>query len=256
MNNHAATILIGLCLLACTPDAIAQTTTPTDSDPTRPILFSVRPEFYRITGDVDRMVLISRYDAATLRNRRWLGGSRSMLLRLELPIATAHGAGENESAGLGDGYGQVLLVPRRSERFAYVVGTGLFVPTATDELLGSGKWILAPVAAPVWFLNRSGLMYVKFQNFISIAGDHRRPDVNYLLITPTLIHKVGRTSWILMDSETKTDWRRDRRTGVKSGIQIGHIVVRGFGLWVKPELWWGQNRDGRWNLKTGFVWYR
>ena len=25
---------------------------------------------------------------------------------------------------------------------------------------------------------------------------------------------------------------------------------------VAPEFWWGANRDGQWNLKTGIVWYR
>jgi len=77
-----------------------------------------------------------------------------------------------------------------------------------------------------------------------------------MLITPTFIRSFGRSSWILVDSETKTDWRRDARTGVKSGVQWGSIVGRGVGLWVKPEVWWGGNRDGQWNLKTGIVWYR
>jgi hypothetical protein len=60
----------------------------------------------------------------------------------------------------------------------------------------------------------------------------------------------------LIDSETKTDWRRGGRTGVKSGVQFGHVMARRLGFWVKPELWWGPNQDGRWNLKTGFILYR
>ncbi len=245
-----------LCLLVDGRAAIAQTAAPaTDSDPTRPVLFSIRPEFFSIDDGVWRLQVVNRYDAALWRNRRWLGGRRGMLLRFEAPISTTETPATGQQAGLGDMYGQMLTLPRLAPRFAFAVGTGLSIPTATGDALGSGKWMLAPVAVPVWFFS-GGLFYVKAQNFLSIAGDRDRPDVNFLLITPTVIRKLGRASWVLADTETKTDWRRDRLTGVKSGLQIGHIVARGFGVWVKPEVWWGANQDGRWNLKTGIVWYR
>jgi hypothetical protein len=233
----------------------AQEPVQTDSDPTRPILVSVRPEFYRITPDIWRSVIIGRFDMATLRERRWLGGRRGLLLRMELPLAGVDAPGASPR-GLGDAYAQVLTVPRLSGRFAFAVGTGLFMPTATNTLLGGGKWTLAPAAVPVWFQRGVGMAYVKFQNLTSFAGDARRPDVNVLLITPTLIHTLGRKSWVLIDSETKTDWRQGGRTGLKSGAQIGHVLTRRFAFWVKPEFWWGANQDGRWNLKSGIIVYR
>jgi hypothetical protein len=137
----------------------------------------------------------------------------------------------------------------------YVFGSGLSIPTATHALLGSGKWIAAPAGLPMWLFRR-GFLYVKVQNFTSFAGDPQRPDVNFLLVTPTVLQAFGRATWVLVDTEAKTDWRRNRRTGVKSGVQLGHVVTRGTGVWVKPEVWWGANRDGRWNLKAGIIWYR
>jgi len=82
-----------------------------------------------------------------------------------------------------------------------------------------------------------------------------RPEHHFLLITPTLIRRIGGASWILADTESRTDWERDR-TGVKSGLQFGHILSNGIGVWIKPEAWWGGDRGGDWNLKTGIVWYR
>jgi hypothetical protein len=257
MRQRWFAFAVGAALLGSAAPALAQEAPKTDSDPTKPVLFSVRPEFYRVDDNIWRTQVIARYDQATLRNRRWAGGKRGMLLRFELPMVTAETPADTSgSTGLGDAYAQLLLIPKLSGRFAFVAGTGLLLPTATNTILGGGKWTLAPAVLPVWFIRGVGMAFVKVQDFISIAGDEDRPDTHFMLITPTFIHTVGRSSWLLFDSETKTDWQRDGRTGVKSGLQWGWIVSPGFGLWVKPEVWWGQNRDGKWNLKTGFVWYR
>jgi hypothetical protein len=257
MRHRWTAFLVALAAVSLAAPALAQdAAAKTDSDPTRPVLFSLRPEFYRVDDGLWRGQVIARYDQAMARNRRWAGGKRGMLLRFELPVAAADTPSTSSSGGLGDAYAQLLLVPKLSGRFALVAGTGLVMPSATSDILGGGKWTLAPAVLPVWFLRGVGLAYVKVQDFISIAGDDDRADTHFMLITPTFIRSFGRSSWILLDSETKTDWRRDARTGVKSGVQWGRIVGRGVGLWVKPEVWWGANRDGQWNLKTGIVWYR
>jgi hypothetical protein len=255
MSRCLSGIALALLLATGAGPAAAQDTR-SDSNPMRPILFSVRPEFFKVADDVWRMQLVARYDTAVVRNRRWLGGRRGMLLRFELPLVSADTPSITAQTGLGDAYGQVLLVPHLSSRFAFVAGSGLTIPTATGTALGNGKWTLSPALAPVWFLRGRGLAYVKVQNFTSVAGDASRPDLNFLLITPTLIHTLPGRKWILVDTETKTDWESAGRTNVKSGVQIGWLLPDGIGLWIKPEVWWGPNRGGQWNIKTGIVWYR
>jgi hypothetical protein len=226
-----------------------------DSNPTRAVLFSIRPEFYAPAPSVSQGALIFRYDQATLRQRRWLPGQRGVILRFELPVSYTHVGGTAQQAGLGDGYAQLLLAPYFTRRFAFVVGSGLQVPTASDRLLGSGKWIVAPAVGPLWFFAGRGLLFIKLQNLSSIGGDSTRPDVNFLLITPTFLYGFKPRWWLLADTETRTNWLLDGRTGVKSGLQVGHVFAPQFGAWVKPEMWWGPNQNG-WNLKFGLVWYR
>ena len=115
-----------------------------DSDPTRPILFSVRPEFYSIGDGIWRAQVVARYDTAVVRQRRWFSGRRGMLLRFEVPFVSADTPSIESQAGLGDAYGQVLVVPHLSARFAFVGGSGLSFPTATDTALGTGKWVCRP----------------------------------------------------------------------------------------------------------------
>jgi hypothetical protein len=226
----------------------------TDNDPTRPVFVSFRPEFYKISDDVDRFALISRYDAAVFRRRGIPGAKTGIILRFELPLAHTDTAAAS-ALGLGDAYAQFLLVPHATRTFAWVAGSGFTLPTATDPLLGSGKWVAAPLGLPLWRFSR-GLFLIKVQNFMSFAGDDDRPDIHYLLVTPVFLHAVGRNWWVLADTETKSNWKADGRTGVKSGFQVGRRTTRRLGVWVKPEVWWGANRDGKWNLKFGFVWYQ
>jgi hypothetical protein len=248
-GRTAGALILALACGVATVDA-RQSTSPsrvdveTDSDPTRPVFVSVRPEFYNF-DQRDTQLLIVRYDTAF---------RRVLILRFEVPAARSD-FGEHATSGLGDAYGQFLLVPYASGRFAVVAGSGLVLPTATDARLGADKWVLTPIAAPLWRFAR-GLAYLKLQNFTSVAGADSRPSTNYLLVTPTFIHAVGGAWWVLADTETKTNWREDGRTGVKSGLQIGRHITNGVGLWVKPEAWWGPNRDGIWNLKLGVVWYQ
>lgn len=225
-----------------------------DSDPTRPVFFSLRPEFYSVNDGVEQRTFILRYDTLALGTRRILRGSPGVILRFEVPLVGADVRGE-PGFGLGDAYAQFFVVPYVKGRFIWAVGSGFVIPTATDDLTGGGKWVLAPVVAPLWRLSR-GLFFIKFQNYVSVAGKATRPDLNYLLVTPTFIHVVHRDWWILADSETRTKWTDDGRTGVKSGLQLGRRIAQGVGLWMKPELWWGPNRDGEWNLKFGLVWYQ
>jgi hypothetical protein len=249
-SRLARTALAVILLLAmCTRTATGRQTTPaseveTDSDPTRPVFVSVRPEFHNVEGQ-QRQVLIGRYDTSL-----W----RVVILRFEVPIVRTD-TGQRTAAGLGDAYGQFLLVPYHSGRFAVVAGSGLILPTATDAALGGGKWVLAPLVAPLWRFSR-GLFYLKVQHFTPAGGDDDRRRVNQLLVTPTLIRAVGSAWWVLADTETKTSWQEDGRTGVNSGLQIGRRIAPGVGLWAKSEVWWGSNRDGTWNFKLGVVWYQ
>jgi len=227
---------------------------PSDSDPTHPVFASIRPELYTIGDGIAVRALVFRYDTALLTSRSMFHGVPGVIFRVEAPLAAARAGDGGRAQGVGDAYGQFLIVPYTNGGFAWAVGSGVVVPTATDDLLGAGKWVLAPLAAPVW-RSPGVLFFVKVQNLTSIAGDASRSDLNYLLVTPTFFHVIHRQWWVLLDTESKTNWARGDRTGLRSGVQIGRVLARGVGFWAKPEMWWGPNRDGRWNLKFGVVWY-
>ena len=221
-----------------------------DTDPTKPVLFSFRDEHYNLQGGNWINAFIFRKDVLAWQETPLVGQARGVLLRGELPVTTSY-LGGDKNTGLGDSYGQALLLPRLGGNFLLGIGTGLLIPTATDRKLGTGKWTIAPVVAPVWFLPRQGYAFVKVQEFESFAGPSSRPDVSYLLITPTVLWRVSRRYWVLVDSESRTSWTQDV-TSYRSGLLVGRMFSTRAGVSLKAEVPWGNHRLGDWTLKAVF----
>src|SRR5947199_7005216 len=141
MRSLIAGTIAALAMLAGARPAAAQTPAPpipeqpaatlpkNDTDPTRPVLFSIRPELFKPGPGFTQAALTFRYDRAAFRQRRWLPGRRGTISRFELPVATTSVDGLPSQAGLGDAYAQLLLIPYLSRRFAFVAGSGLILPT-------------------------------------------------------------------------------------------------------------------------------
>lgn len=226
-----------------------------DDDPTRAVFFSVREEYRNLNNGAWNNRLVLRKDVVVLRGTR-IGGRTGYLLRTDVPITTTH-LGSETHTGLGDIYGQALYIPYLSRKFAFVTGTGVVLPTATHKTLGLGKWQVAPLAVPVWFLSRKrGFLSVKFQDFISIAGVGDRPDVHSLFINPTLNYIPARRWLVQADAESRTNWKNDNRTDFRVGFGAGKVITRRLFLGIKCEVPIGPTRPGDWTIRVTNILYR
>jgi hypothetical protein len=255
MKVKGILVIIGIALAMSTavPRAVAAEAGREEEnigevDPTKPIVFNVREEFYHLKGDNWRNALILRTDVIKL------GGLRNVLLRFDVPFMSSD-LGQDTDHGLGDVYGQVLVITYKGEHLFFAVGSGLSAPSATENTLGSGKWQVAPLAIPGWwFKDPKALFFVKTQDYISFAGQSDRADVHYMTVQPFLIGKLSDKWWAGVDSEVKVNWEQDNHKSYKSGVVLLRMWTKNFGTWVKPEIPWGPNREGDWNFKASFFW--
>ena len=245
-------------ILFCSVIALGQTGSPTvappppsgdDSDPTRPVVWSLREEYFNLPGESWNNAFVLRVDRAVLKERRRPLGKNGMLTRVDIPFVIAHRP-DGTSAGLGDIYGQALVLPYRKGKFVWAMGSGLFLPTATNRRLGTGKLTVAPVVAPVWFIPKRGFFFVKVQDYFSVAGAGDRPDLHYMTITPLVVWRLkGKPYWAQLDAEAQTNWKRDAHTGYKTGFLFGRITKRR-GVWLKVEVGMGPYRVHSLAFKT------
>ncbi len=248
----------GLLILFFSVTAVAQTGSPTvappppagdDSDPTRPVVWSLREEYYNLPGRAWNNAFLLRLDRAVFKERPRPLGKSGILTRFDIPFVVAHRA-DGTSAGLGDIYAQALLLPHRKGKFVLAAGSGVFLPTATNRRLGTGKLTIAPAVAPVGFIPKRGFFFVKVQDYFSVAGDNDRPDLHYMTITPLLVWRLkGKPYWIQLDAETQTNWKADAHTGFKSGFLLGRMSKKR-GIWIKVEVGIGQYRVQSFSIKT------
>ena len=234
-------------LLFCFAATVWAEETPDDTDPGKVVFFSVREEYYNLSQDAWINRLIFRSDKTIFKNSNFTR-PKGVILRWDLPLVTTQIGSETQS-GLGDLYFQGLFFRQISKGFNLAVGPAFVLPTATDNLLGSGKLHFAPLAVPIWFFEKGrGYFLVKVQDFVSLAGSEDRPDVHFMLTTPGLLWHLDQKSWILVDTEGQTNWKNNT-TNFKSGLQVGRVFSRHIAFWVKPEIPWGPNRQGDWTIK-------
>ena len=261
--RSAPILLLALCALF-TPTSATDNPAPAsspaesdaagkDSDPTKPVVFSPRYEYYNLGNDVSIGNLILRSDRPISRILPQGGKRPVAILRFELTFVTAHLPGET-TTGRGDFYAQTIFLPYLSKKFALAVGPAISIPTATQDLLGTGKWVAAPLIAPVWFFDqKKGFCFVKVQDYSSFAGHESRPDIHAVTVTPAILRRLGHGWWMVGDSESRTNFKTDH-TSFKSGVLVGHMFNERFGGWIKPEIPWGEHRQGDWIVKMGIVW--
>jgi hypothetical protein len=134
--------------------------------------------------------------------------------------------------GLSDLINAVIFAPPpKSERFVWGLGPAIIIPTATDDVLGSGKWSLGPAfrfayRPEKW--NIGGLM----ANFWSVAGDEARADVNQLLIRP-LIRRQFEGGWYFAYNPIITaNW--NATSGEKWTLPLGGGIGKVFTLGSTP----------------------
>ncbi|MGH8864966.1 MAG: transporter [Burkholderiales bacterium] len=223
-----------------------------DTDPTKPVFWTLRDEFFDLDGEAWKNVITLRRDKAVLEKNQLPGKARGVILRADLPMVTLH-EGDDTTTGLGDLYAQAIIVSRITGNFLVGYGSGLVLDTASGARLGSGKWIAAPSFAPIWFFKKWGFAFVRVQDWISVGGDSERADVHYLTVTPTLFRRLSQRWWTVIDTESQTDWEREERTNFKAGLLVGYMLTPRSGLSLKFEAPFGGHPQGDWTLKVVFI---
>ena len=161
--------------------------------------------------------------------------------------------GRGTGHGLGDICGQALLIPYGSEHFLFAVGPGLTAPSATENSPDGGTCQVPPLAIPGWWFKKpKTLFFVKVQDSISFAGQSDRADMHAMTVQSFIVTKLSDRWWVGADTEAKVNGERDNERSCKSGVILLSMWSKSFGTWVEPEIPWGANREGDWNLKASF----
>jgi hypothetical protein len=235
-------------------DTRAEDEAAADEDPRSIVFFNLRLQHIELGNGNSIDLALLRHDAAIRRPGR--PNVRFATLRWDLPVGQTRFNGE-EAAGLGDLYFQALNFRDLARGFSLGSGLAFQLPTATDDLLGAGKWQVAPSLFPLVTMRaRRALFFTRMQDFISVAGDDDRRDIHYLTVAPTFFKLIGARRAVLFDTEAIADWERNGELSWKSGILFATRLSGRRAVWVKAEVPWGEHRRGEWTVRASIAWRR
>jgi len=133
-----------------------------------------------------------------------------LITRTILPVKSIEFP-ENET-GIGDILQSFFLSPKEKIN-GWIVGAGpvLNYPSASDDLLGSGKWGAGPTA--VILRQEGGWTYGLLTNHVwSFAGDSDRSEVNATFLEPFLSFTTRTYTSLGVNTEASYDWKAEQWT--------------------------------------------
>jgi len=137
----------------------------------------------------------------------------NMISRTIVPLVTQDelAVGTGRQTGLGDTSESLWFSPVKptSNGLIWGVGPVILIPTATDDLLGGGKWGLGPTVVG---LKQIGPWTVGgLANHIwSFAGSDNRNDINSSYIQPFLTYNTPAAVTYALNVEASYDWESEQ----------------------------------------------
>jgi hypothetical protein len=137
----------------------------------------------------------------------------NLISRTILPIVDQQDIfpGSGDQSGLGDTVQSLFFSPKAPSSRGWVWGVGpvLLLPTATDDLLGTGKWGAGPTA--VALKQQGPWTYGALANHLwSFAGDGDRNDISNTFLQPFVSYTTPQAWTVAVNAEATYDWKAEQ----------------------------------------------
>ncbi|MCU0252007.1 MAG: hypothetical protein MUE61_17555 [Vicinamibacterales bacterium] len=146
------------------------------------------------------------------------------LSRFESPFGSSNGLSDMNLRGRAQ---------FRFGRWTSIVGVEGVLPTATSDMLGTGKWQLNPTVALVYPLSKQVFVAVVGKQLLSVAGDSNRDDIRQGYYRALTAYSSPKGWWILADPQLYVDYARAGRTDMSIEGEVGKMVGPMTGAWVR-----------------------
>ena len=168
--------------------------------------------------------------------------------------------GNTNISGGGDMDVRVLAIPHVSKKFGIATGLEAYFPTATNDLLGTGRTALVPQV----FLGFFGLLGGKsifapgYLYVADVGGDDHRSKVNQHKIDMYFVWLLANMKhWLIINPQAAFDVENDKEIFLVD-VEFGFMIpnVPGSSTYLRPGVGIGSDRPFDWTFEVGlkFIW--
>jgi hypothetical protein len=181
-------------------------------------------------------------NAGSQANTLFLRGAMvrgNQFFRATLPVSIVPAAGAPfYRSGLGDFTLFDTFMIKKGPRSSFAIGPQLVIPTATNTLLGAGKWQIGAAAVAVRPIEGGHLLAALLTWQTSFAGDNDRRKTNLATAQPIMTLQVGQGYYVRSSAIMTMDFEQSRYLfplGLGAGkvFKIGDVVANAF---IEPQL--------------------
>ena len=163
-------------------------------------------------------------------------------------------------SGMGDLDVRFLAVPHATNKWGVAAGLEAYFPTATNDLLGSGKYVLRPQVFTGFFgllgkgsIFAPGLLYV-----FDVGGDsHRNPVEQWQMDIYFVWLLAQQRHWLIINPQLVADVANDQEF-IVFDLEWGYTIPQlpGASVHVRPGAGIGGDRPLNWTFEFGlrFIW--
>ena len=155
----------------------------------------------------------------------------NLITRTILPVISQPAPGTDRTNGLGDLNFTGFISPKKPGKVIWGVGPALVFPTATDDVLGTGKFSIGPSVVALT-MKGQWVIGALASNVWSVAGDDDRADINFFLMQYFVNYNFP-SGWYLTSAPIVTaNWEAD--SGNKWTVPFGGGVGKVFSIGRQP----------------------
>lgn len=180
------------------------------------------------------------------------------LLRVDTPFhrwLDPNIPGMGSAQGLGNVSAVLGWRAYNTPEYAFLIGATSSFPTASDDILGTGKYTVGPIIATGRFLPQwESFLFGVFQHSVSAGGDPSRQDISLTNASVQINTIWAERWWSTVQGVWQIDWERKTKSSMTAEVELGLNVVGRWGVYLRPGVGiWGTNVIGAydWNVEVG-----
>lgn len=203
------------------------------------VKFQMQPNYYMFYGGGNQFCLTTRiivpYDGIILPFIKSQNKKLFTMVRLEMPVASQTYGSEPElnATGLAD-FTLSDVIAYKTSWGRVGAGPCFGFPTATDSVLGSGKWTAGLVGLIFYTKNKNLLLGVVVNQYFSYAGSPSRPPKDYMTVQPFISVFFNKGYYIMITPICTLDWKEDNYT-IPAALGFGKAFAKNLSAFIMPE---------------------